>query len=472
MDITLVPQELADDIIDHLHDDKQSLRSCSLVCRSWLPSSSVHLFRRMRWPPCDHALDRQRMPWNTLANCRCALTEDSPDLQDLLHFLRTTPRARDHVRELHIRFSWFDGVSTPVDGADSESDSGPAYSFDHRGLRSTDLRRTVVTTPAELADIVDTLGALRCLELHDVSLSAPPSSSPDHVGRAARDLDKLCLSSLREGMDCEPLSQFLQHFRCIRTLALHGVQRLLGRARRANPAIRMSGHPPSVDVLQFCGGTFYSTYWLGAFSSMLDLRSLRVLDLLDPDTNQLRRALPVLTQDLIRRCTSLSSLTCVYGLSSRAVMLCPAPCPTLRLLHFHGSQSPWLQIPSDLNRLERVMNSPLTSSVHQLIVNLSVTECGGYCDHPPSDDEARLRVKAKLSFPDWGLFDDFAGRLQSLTVWLSLEIGHAVTEDEDYWRSMAEELIHGQLSLRVREVLRLHIHVSRITLKSRPSGVY
>ena len=47
-----VPQELADMIIDHLHDDKKTLKMCSLVCKGWVPSSSFHLFSKFTWPPC------------------------------------------------------------------------------------------------------------------------------------------------------------------------------------------------------------------------------------------------------------------------------------------------------------------------------------------------------------------------------------------------------------------------------------
>jgi hypothetical protein len=35
---------LIDVIIDHLHDDIQSLKVCSLVCKSWTPSARFHLF--------------------------------------------------------------------------------------------------------------------------------------------------------------------------------------------------------------------------------------------------------------------------------------------------------------------------------------------------------------------------------------------------------------------------------------------
>ncbi|KAF8504129.1 hypothetical protein JB92DRAFT_2738567, partial [Gautieria morchelliformis] len=41
------PQELIDAVIDNLHEDHGALLACSLVCRSWLPSSQRHLFRRV-----------------------------------------------------------------------------------------------------------------------------------------------------------------------------------------------------------------------------------------------------------------------------------------------------------------------------------------------------------------------------------------------------------------------------------------
>ncbi|KAI0752917.1 hypothetical protein C8Q80DRAFT_1267382 [Daedaleopsis nitida] len=40
-----LPPELLDQIIDNLHNDKDSLRACSLVCRSLVSSARFHLFR-------------------------------------------------------------------------------------------------------------------------------------------------------------------------------------------------------------------------------------------------------------------------------------------------------------------------------------------------------------------------------------------------------------------------------------------
>ncbi|PIL24520.1 hypothetical protein GSI_14276 [Ganoderma sinense ZZ0214-1] len=43
-----LPPELCDQTIDHLWDDPDALRACSLTCKDWLPSSRYHLFRNVR----------------------------------------------------------------------------------------------------------------------------------------------------------------------------------------------------------------------------------------------------------------------------------------------------------------------------------------------------------------------------------------------------------------------------------------
>lgn len=42
--VSLIPPELSDRIIDHLHDDTPTLSACSLTCRSWLPTARYHRF--------------------------------------------------------------------------------------------------------------------------------------------------------------------------------------------------------------------------------------------------------------------------------------------------------------------------------------------------------------------------------------------------------------------------------------------
>ncbi|KAK0436950.1 hypothetical protein EV421DRAFT_1739363 [Armillaria borealis] len=45
---TMLPVELCNLIIDHLHDSKPSLLTCSLVCRAWIPECRFHLFHNLR----------------------------------------------------------------------------------------------------------------------------------------------------------------------------------------------------------------------------------------------------------------------------------------------------------------------------------------------------------------------------------------------------------------------------------------
>ncbi|KAJ6463253.1 hypothetical protein C8R47DRAFT_82857 [Mycena vitilis] len=55
-----LPQELIDHIIDHLFDDVQSLRACSLVSSSFFPSSRTNIFSHLRVGPLDHPIDELR----------------------------------------------------------------------------------------------------------------------------------------------------------------------------------------------------------------------------------------------------------------------------------------------------------------------------------------------------------------------------------------------------------------------------
>ena len=47
MSSPILPQELVENIIDHLHDDPATLRSCALVSSAWLPASRYHIFHHV-----------------------------------------------------------------------------------------------------------------------------------------------------------------------------------------------------------------------------------------------------------------------------------------------------------------------------------------------------------------------------------------------------------------------------------------
>ncbi|KZT70431.1 hypothetical protein DAEQUDRAFT_810608 [Daedalea quercina L-15889] len=42
-----LPLEVWEDVIDHLHDDVESLRACSLTNRAWIPATRLHLFAQI-----------------------------------------------------------------------------------------------------------------------------------------------------------------------------------------------------------------------------------------------------------------------------------------------------------------------------------------------------------------------------------------------------------------------------------------
>ncbi|KAF8530692.1 hypothetical protein JB92DRAFT_2782395, partial [Gautieria morchelliformis] len=46
----ILPGELIDQVIDHLHDDSPSLRACCITCRAWVPSSRFHIFHDIVLP--------------------------------------------------------------------------------------------------------------------------------------------------------------------------------------------------------------------------------------------------------------------------------------------------------------------------------------------------------------------------------------------------------------------------------------
>ncbi|KAF8495348.1 hypothetical protein JB92DRAFT_3143895 [Gautieria morchelliformis] len=79
MGASRLPQELIDAVTDNLHEDHGALLACSLVCRSWLPSSQRHLFWRVTF-----ALDKDRC-------------------EQLAQGLLNSPHLANYIRELEIR---------------------------------------------------------------------------------------------------------------------------------------------------------------------------------------------------------------------------------------------------------------------------------------------------------------------------------------------------------------------------------
>ncbi|RPD55216.1 hypothetical protein L226DRAFT_470677, partial [Lentinus tigrinus ALCF2SS1-7] len=72
-----LPAEVTDTILDYLHDDRATLRTCCLVARTWLPSCRYHLFSEVVVRSAEHPL--------SLAN----FLEFLPTSQDIASYIRT-----------------------------------------------------------------------------------------------------------------------------------------------------------------------------------------------------------------------------------------------------------------------------------------------------------------------------------------------------------------------------------------------
>ncbi|TCD64220.1 hypothetical protein EIP91_004355 [Steccherinum ochraceum] len=76
-----VPQELVDMVLDHLHEDKRTLKACTLVSPSWLDTSRHHLFYDLTVP----------------------VSEDTKSFDAFTDFLINTPLIATYIRDLRLR---------------------------------------------------------------------------------------------------------------------------------------------------------------------------------------------------------------------------------------------------------------------------------------------------------------------------------------------------------------------------------
>lgn len=202
----MFPQEICNMVIDHLHDDPDSLRRCSLVCRAWVPSSSLHLFRCVVLPPrAGEGILHDTTPYNFTTRY-------------------ATFRVSKHVRDLTL-------VGSKGFGA---------------------YRPTVRITPQEIILLLDELPHLQYLTLIRVQFDpkdVSPATDPfwdDRIG--VRDIHALAIHdySLRSAY----LPMLLLHFRRISRLVLdNGNSKGLNRWREDD--IRPTTHMIFVS-LPFC----------------------------------------------------------------------------------------------------------------------------------------------------------------------------------------------------------------------------
>ncbi|KAF9263749.1 hypothetical protein L218DRAFT_987391 [Marasmius fiardii PR-910] len=144
--ISMLPQELVDQIIDHLHNDISSLKSCTLVCRAWLPTSRLHLFSKIRLDIPRTLLDEHHHV-STKRNVESLVHKPCQRLHSLL---KQNPGIIPHIHELTL-------VSgSPISSAIRDGHYHLLWTFAEETLpllirTLTHLRRFEITSPQGIA---------------------------------------------------------------------------------------------------------------------------------------------------------------------------------------------------------------------------------------------------------------------------------------------------------------------------------
>ncbi len=88
-----IPQEIRDEIMGYLHDDRPALRICALVCRAWLPRARHYLFRAVTLDPSSRSCNFVK------------LAQECPEIQPLVRNLELRGRAATSK-------AWWEGAQT------------------------------------------------------------------------------------------------------------------------------------------------------------------------------------------------------------------------------------------------------------------------------------------------------------------------------------------------------------------------
>jgi hypothetical protein len=163
-----VAPELQDRILDNLHDSKKDLSTCSIVCKSWLPTCRFHLFAEVIYnPEFARFLDSSMHAFNSIAPYIKQVTMKGPFSQeDELYVSAYSILRLERVFKLHIQtFNW---ESDEALNSTSFIFSIPEIIFSHH-LTSLTLRFIIFPSFTVLTALLDTFVALQELSIFDVT---------------------------------------------------------------------------------------------------------------------------------------------------------------------------------------------------------------------------------------------------------------------------------------------------------------
>ena len=183
-----LPQETIQAFIDHLHDDKASLKACSLVCKAWTDPPRLHLFATLtlKWP-----LQLPAFPFvrHLLLPMELRLWKDAPNWDEV------APLLVGFDRIVSMRIILFPGTLKAT-SAQTWLELGKNFS------RVQEVNMSFEWVPpsdgpsfAQFAHAISVFPCLRELTLRGpIMLSAPPRLASETTIRASPHLDTLNLS--------------------------------------------------------------------------------------------------------------------------------------------------------------------------------------------------------------------------------------------------------------------------------------
>lgn len=484
----IFPQETFDHIIDHLHDDVDTLRKCALVCRSWASSTSYHLFYYLCWPLCPHSLIPARLlkkkELNVEERCPYGRKHEPAVLLTLLSTMRS-PRCYNNIRDLHIHFAtvfpFMERLEIPTE---RDFAAPPIEAW---------------ATVQELLALVAFLPQLRSLELSVLRIRELSQSDLVAPLCPKRSLTALTIDSTisrtpqASHFNIFSIAYFMRQFARIHTLTFRSTPPD-PRGLPPEPATQPPDDSPlpRVEVLAFasCALPAISAV-LPVLQRTLDVTALTTLTLEGPRSSRFYSTavdlgLEMTMPAFLRVANNLNTLICDPYFYPYLHEFIP---PTLRELHLHGTQS--VIVGNGSEEIAQMITGPrpstdwpsifdipptlFTPDLHTIFINfyfdyfpthewsftLSSTE--------PSLEPFEMEAKRLLEGYDWAPFARLAERVELCTLRLVVKLEEQHAKDE---RSMGrcmeamEEIARRRIPESVRGNVRLE--VSNLILTHRP----
>lgn len=273
-------------ILEDLHDDKETLLQCSLVCKAWVPSTSKHLFQSFNWPPCNGS---------SRFNCICP--SQHPEEAHIPTFeilLLSLPRVCASMKKLYFG-------------------KHHVHCLEHFGLADRSSIDALINpnaqTLANFAALMQALTLFPRLSHLDIRAhfdEAIPQPSEPHLSLAELKINLMVKTSI------DPVLAFLTSFRRIDTLSFEFL------VYRGNDAASMqmdfdSFTPPTITSLGMAHVDFLEVNTpahLNPLRSVLDLNSLQVLELRHSATHAMLQQMDCLNTLRIGHTPCASAIFC------------------------------------------------------------------------------------------------------------------------------------------------------------------